>query len=393
MKPIRILSESIDILAEIDNYESMFFVRRWHTIGEIEIRMNRYKKDADKLQRGNLILVGNDLNKVFLIKHREIELDQSGKITENWLIKGWSLKSVIAQRITVPPPHTGYDNKQSNAETVMKHYVNQNIVNPVDGKRRMPQLVIAPNLNRGPSVSWSSRYKNLVEEEAAISLATGLGWDVSLDIHSKKFVFDVKEGRNLIAGQSILPPVIFSPQFESLKSLYYTESELNYKNIAYVAGQGEGVDRRVIELGTDAGLDRHEVFIDARDIPEEDDVEVTDPEGNKITEKVPRTEKEIIADLTNRGQQQMEEFLQEHYLEGQILTNSHFKYGIDYDLGDIVTNQNKEWGVTLDARITEVKEVYEPAGFQLEGTFGDNRPTLIKKIKQELGQISGEVRR
>lgn len=65
MKPIRILSESIDILAEIDNYESMFFIRRWHTIGEIELRMNRYKKDADKLQRGNLILVGNDLNKVF----------------------------------------------------------------------------------------------------------------------------------------------------------------------------------------------------------------------------------------------------------------------------------------------------------------------------------------
>lgn len=328
-----------------------------------------------------------------MIKHREIELDQSGKITENWLIKGWSLKSVIAQRITVPPPHTGYDNKQSNAETVMKHYVNQNTVNPVDGKRRMPQLVIAPNLNRGPSVSWSSRYKNLAEEEAAISLATGLGWDVSLDIHSKKFVFDVMEGRNLIAGQSILPPVIFSPQFESLKSLHYTESELNYKNIAYVAGQGEGVDRRVIELGSDVGLNRHEVFIDARDIPEEDDVEVTDPEGNKTTEKVPRPESEIIADLTDRGQQQMQEFLQEHYLEGQILTNSSFKYGIDYDLGDIVTNQNKEWEVTMDARITEVKEVYEPAGFQLEGTFGNNRPTLIKKIKQELSQISGEVRR
>ncbi|MGG0665548.1 hypothetical protein ABE042_15735 [Viridibacillus arvi] len=59
----------------------------------------------------------------------------------------------------------------------------------------------------------------------------------------------------------------------------------------------------------------------------------------------------------------------------------------------MVTNQNKEWEVTMDARITEVKEVYEPAGFQLEGTFGNNRPTLIKKIKQELGQISGEVRR
>lgn len=176
-------------------------------------------------------------------------------------------------------------------------------------------------------------------------------------------MFDVKGGRILTASQSVLPPVIFSPQFESLKSLHYTESELNYKNIAYVAGQGEGVDRRVIELGDDVGLGRHELFIDARYIPEEDDVEVPNGEGGLTTEKVSRPEKEIIADLTEHGHQQMQEFLQEHYLEGQILTNSPFKYEKDYDLGDIVTNQNKEWGIALDARITEVKEVYEPAGF------------------------------
>lgn len=392
-KPIRILSSSMDILAEIDNYNSMFFIRRFHSIGELELRMNRYKKDADKLQRGNLILIGNDWNKVFIIKHREIELDENGKITENWLVKGLALKSVIAQRITVPPYHTGYDNKQGNAETVMKHYVDRNIIDPVDVKRKIPQLVLAPNLNRGQSVSWSSRYKNLAEEMSDISLATGLGWDVSLDIHNKKWVFDVVEGKNLIANQSINPPVIFSPQFESLKSLHYTESELNYKNIAYVAGQGEGVDRRVIELGIDTGLNRHEVFIDARDVSEEDDVEVTDGEGNTTTEKVPRPEKEIIKDLTDRGNQQLDQLSQEHYLEGQILTNSPFVYQKDYDLGDNVTIQNKEWNITMDARITEIKEIYEESGFNIEGTFGNDIPTLIKKIKQEFAQISGEVRR
>lgn len=56
----------------------------------------------------------------------------------------------------------------------------------MDARRRIPQLVIAPNLNRGQSVSWSSRYKNLAEEMTAISLVSGLGWDVTLDIHNKK---------------------------------------------------------------------------------------------------------------------------------------------------------------------------------------------------------------
>ena len=371
----------MDIVAEIDNYESMFFNRSWHGIGTIELRINRHKQYANTLLKNNLILVGSDLNKVFMIKHREIELDSEGKITENWLIKGYALKSIVTQRITIPPSHTAYDNKSGSAETVMKHYINTNLINPVDGKRRIPQLMIAPDLQRGISITHSSRFKNLAEEISTLSLASGLGWDVTLDIDNKKWVFDVLEGHNLTANQSTLPPVIFSPQFESLKSLQYVQSDLNYKNTAYVAGQGEGIDRRVIEVGNHSAINRHEIFIDARDVAETDDNEQPIPP------------QQIIQSLTDRGQQQLNELLQEEYLEGQILTNSPFKYQIDYDYGDITTIQNLDWGITMDARITDIKESYEESGFNIEATFGNSRPTLIQRIKQELSQISGEVRR
>jgi len=383
-KPIRILSLNMDILAEIDNYESMFFNRSWHGIGAIELRINRYMKYANTLLKDNLILIGTDLNKVFIIKHREIELDENGKITENWLIKGYALKSVVAQRITMPPTHTAYDYKSGSSETIMKHYVNNNLVNPVDSRRKIPQLVIAPDLQRGAHTTYSSRFKNVAEEVSTLSIASGLGWDVTLDIRNKKWVFDVVEGKSLISGQSVNPPVIFSPQFDSLRSLQYTQSEINYKNVAIVAGQGEGVERRVIEVqatGAGTGINRHEVFIDARDVAETDD------------DDQPLPEQVIVQALTDRGKQQLAELIQEEYLEGQILTNSPFVYQKDYDLGDIPTIQNMEWGVTMDARITDIKEIHEVGGFEIEATFGNNRPTLIQKIKQELSQISGEVRR
>lgn len=408
IKPIRILSSDMDILGEIDNYQSLMFSRSWHGIGQLELRINRYKKYADVLQKGNVIYV--DKNKSFLILHREIELDESGKITENWLIKGYALKSIVAQRITMPPPHTAYDNRSGNAETVMKHYINTNIINPVDSRRRIPNLVIAPNLQRGTYISYSSRFKNLAEEMSTLSLSTGLGWDVTLDIANKRWVFDVVEGKDLTADQNINPPVIFSPQFESVKNMQYVQSDLNYKNVGIVAGQGEGVERRVIEVGSFSGLNRHEIFIDARDVEEMDE------------DEQPVPEQQIIQKLTDRGQQQLNELLQEEYLEAQLLTPisrteyerefsylstlqvlesvtkrtrtlSAFNYQLDYNLGDIVTVQNKDWGVTLNARITEVKEIYEENGFGLEATFGNNRPTLIQKIKQELSQMSGEVRR
>lgn len=47
----------------------------------------------------------------------------------------------------------------------------------------------------------------------------------------------------------------------------------------------------------------------------------------------------------------------------------------------------------MDARITHIKEIHEGGGFSIEATFGNNRPTLIQKIKQELSQISGEIRK
>jgi hypothetical protein len=381
MKPIRILTPVLDLLAEIDDYESLLFTRRWHEVGEFELRINRHKRHTELLQRGNLIMLGASRNKVGIIRHREIELDENGKKTENWLIKGIALKGVTAQRITVPPVGDSHDRASGAAETVMKRYVDNHIVNPVDVKRKIDMLVIASDQQRGSQISWESRFKNLADELIEISKASGLGWDVILDFEQKKWIFDVFEGRDLTVNQSVNPPVIFSPQFESLKQLSFVESDYNYKNYGYIAGQGEGEERRVVEVGEAEGLSRIETFIDSRDISEEDE------SGQALPEE------QVIAKLRERGQQKLSEFAQEFFLEGQILTNSPFAYEKDYDLGDIVTIQNREWGVTRDARITEIKEIYEPGGFQIEATFGESRPTLVKKLKQELAQISGEVRK
>jgi hypothetical protein len=381
MKPIRILTPVLDLLAEIDDYESLLFTRRWHEVGEFELRINRHKKHTELLQRGNLIMLDASRNKVGIIRHREIALDEGGKASETWLVKGIALKGVVARRITVPPAGDSHDRANGSAETVMKHYVNNHVVNPVDAKRKIDMVVLASDQQRGSTINWESRFKNLAEELIEISKASGLGWDVILDFQQKKWIFDVFEGRNLTVNQTENPPVIFSPQFESLKQLSFVESDYNYKNYGYIAGQGEGEDRRVVEVGEAEGLSRIETFIDARDISEEDEDQQALPEA------------EIIAKLQQRGQQKLSEFAQEFFLEGQILTNSPFEYEKDYDLGDIVTIQNREWGITRDARITEIKEIYEPGGFQIEATFGESRPTLIKKLKQELAQISGEVRK
>jgi hypothetical protein len=369
LKPIRILTPAIDILAEIDDYESLSFTRRFHEVGAFELRINRHKKHVGLLQKGNLVMLGNQAHKVGVILHREITLTEAGKLSETWLIRGVTLSGVMARRITIPPSGLSHDKITADAESVLINYVNNNVVAPADTSRTIAEVTLATNLNRGASLTWQSRYKNLADELRGISEYSGLGWQISLDFTAKKWQFNVLEGRDLTAGQTVNPPVIFSPDFDAIREQKYADSDLNYRNVGIVAGQGEGELRSIAMVGTATGLSRIETFIDARDV-------------------------EIAADLPSRGEQKLAEFSTEQYLEAEILTHSPFKYEEDYDLGDLVTSQNKGWGVTLDARITEIKEIYEPSsGLKLEAVFGNSRPTLVDKVKQEIEQISGEIRK
>lgn len=367
-KPIRVLSPQMDLLAEIDDYEELTFVRRWHTVGEFELTINSYKQHTDLLQRQHLIMLGADTRKVGMITHREIKVSQKGKAAEQWFVKGITLEGVVGQRVIVPPVAAEHDVASGTAETVMKHYLSRHVIDPDDAARKMEMATLAPDQSRGPLLTWQSRYGNLEEELAKISLLSGLGWGVHLDFSLMRWVFDVYEGRDVTWQQTENPPVIFSVEFDSLKEAHYIDSIAGFRNLAYVGGQGEGVARAIQEVGSTAGLDRFESFIDARDV-------------------------ESDAELIPRGEQALYELRREEKFEAQVLESSPFHYEEDWKLGDIVTVQNRRWGVTLDSRITEVREAYEDSGFKLEVTFGHSAPTLLRRLKQELAQMSAEVRK
>ncbi|MFZ4201022.1 Gp37-like protein [Lysinibacillus sp. NPDC056220] len=61
----------------------------------------------------------------------------------------------------------------------------------------------------------NSRYDSLSEKLTELSELHGLGWNIEVDLKNKRFVFVVKEVRNLIANQMGQPQAIFSTEFEN----------------------------------------------------------------------------------------------------------------------------------------------------------------------------------
>lgn len=148
-------------------------------------------------------------------------------------------------------------------------------------------------------------------------------------------------------------PVIFS---QSLSNIARTDYELNlkgYRNVAYVAGEGEENKRKWYEVYPKeeekkgninaSGWKRSELWIDARDIQSEN------ADGNSITEE--EYEKLI---KQRAGEKFSENTKQETYTGTLTEANKQYTYGSDYDLGDIVTIIDNELGIVLDVQITDV---------------------------------------
>lgn len=353
---LRIISPQFELLGEIDDYESLQFTRRFYKVGEFELHININKAHTESLVENNLILLGSSFNKVGLIMHREINQDDNGN--DELIIKGPTLKGIMSRRLIVPPiSEDGYDSETGAIETILKAFVNNNVVNPADADRKISQVVIAADQQRGKQDAWRSRFEVLSDKLDEIGEYAQMGWDVILDVDNKVLAFDVFQGRNLTTGQDSLPPVIFSTDFDNILTPHFIQSMLNCSNVGYAGGKGEDADRLIQKVGDATGFERLESFLDC-------------------------SSAEDVTELITTGQQKLDELKEIKTFEFSVIPDNTFVYQQDYDLGDFVTAQSRKWNITMDAQIIEVKEIYETDGFKLEVTFGTNIPTILTKIKQ-----------
>ena len=342
---ITIIDREFNFLGQIDEYESFIISKKWHSIGNFELHLNINNTHAEHLQKENVIFTNE--SKAYVILYREID-----SITNNLVVKGLDLKSYLGRWIVFPPSGCANYRVNSNVETIMKEYVQATL-----DRKGITNIIVAENQNRGIQTVYQSRYKNLADELEKLSLASNLSWDIALDLDNKRFIFDVVEGRDVTVSQDTLPPAIFSIEYDNIAEQKLTDSKLDYRNTAIVAGQGEGASRSITVVGDSQGLDSFETFVDARDVENDND-------------------------LSSRGEQKLSETQEILTFDSRVLTDKNLVYEEDFRLGDIVTVQNNQWNITTDRRITEVIEIYESTGFRLDVAFGESLPTILDIVKK-----------
>jgi len=357
MKSIRIFDSDLTFLSEIDAYKSLIFSRKYYTYGDFSIKINRNIKNAEYLVNDNIIMLGSDYSKCGIIKKIEISIDEDGAGSEYVIATGYTLDYLFIQRIIIPKSGSVSDSIDSVAETVIKYYIDMHCINAIDTDRNMSILNLIADANRGVNINWSSRYKNLSDELDSIRYNSKMG--VKLTINGSNIDIDVFEGVDRTEGTA--NPVIFSIEYDNIKTQDYIDSLMDYKNVGYVGGSGEGTLRNIVEVGTETGFDRYEMFIDKRN-------------ANTV-------------DLIDRGGYELAQYPRVLNLEGEILQNGPFKYEDEWNLGDVVVVKNDRWGVKKDARITEITETYQDNVCDIEVIFDDSVTTFTNRISKKLNNI------
>lgn len=367
-------NETFEPIGGINQFTSLMWPDKFNGYATFELSAPATPENKMLLKKGNILWCGGDV----AAKIEIINYDKNEDGEKVFKIKGRTLEQLLTTRIIWGT----YNCVSKSSSTAMYEIVNSQCVNPTALYRKIPFLECAEDEQIGKIISFQKTGGEVYDAIESISKDSDLGFDVLFRPKEKKLIFKVTKGvdRTLTTesgdGSKL---VFFSTELEDIiSSSYYTNNQ-DEKNLAYVAGEGEGISRKYIISGNSAstGFERKELYVDARDTQSV----YKDTDGNEHT---------LLDDdyndlLNDRGIEKLSSCVSIETFEAsmRMVGNIQYVYGVDYYKGDTVTIQDDEIGIKVLAKITEVSENFDDE-YELEITFGYSYPTLIEKIKQRI---------
>lgn len=354
------MDRDFQVLDIVENTESVIWKKCYAEAGEFEIYTAASDEYVDLLQIGRYVIRHDD-DMVGVIEKINMQIDDDGR--DMLLVSGRCAKSLFARRII--------NRQETFSGTVwnrMYWMLYNHAVNPSVAYRQIPNTAIADvdAAIKGSKAETQHTGTNLMTAVVDLVSSNNLGWRVTQD--GEKFVAELIAGTDRTIDQTDRDPVIFADDLDNLISTDYTRDLTNYANVAHIAGEGEGsarvwngIDITGTQSGTFAGLDRYELFVDARELQKK----VTNSETG---EEVTLTDAQYAAQLQARGLEKLQELTSETFT-GEVDAEA-YTYRADYDVGDLVTVRDKH-GITANARIVAVEEIEDGDGYTVTPEFSD----------------------
>lgn len=344
-----ILDTTFNPVGIIDAFKSMIWVDRYQEAGDFELYVPASAKMIDLL-RIDYYIWFNDSDHTMIIEDLELTSDvEQGNFI---IVTGRSLESILGRRIVWKQTIL-----KGNFQDAIEKLLNDNIINPEVSERKIENFRFASTDDEyicNLKIDTQYTGDNIYDVITANCGENNIGFKIVLS-DNNEFVFSLYKGLDRSYGQLINPYVSFSPQLENIINSNFYTSKANLKTVTLVSGEGEGVSRKMTVVGGGSGLERRELFSDARDISSD-------------TETGTLSDADYLKLLESRGLKNLAEYTEKEAFEGEVNTTNLFKYGVDFFIGDVVQIAN-EYGNEGAAYISEMIYSISNDGITVYPTF------------------------
>lgn len=337
----------------IDNATSIIWVTRYNQAGEFELYLPATDELIELFSNDGVIISRDDTQRAMYAE--KMKLTTSAEDGDYLTISGRSIECVLSRRLVPEQTIIQYPS----FVTGLYYLVYNNMIEPSNQMRKIPFVVFNTLPGWQESIDMQITGKDLltVYESVCTSYNTGFKMNFATISGTKKMAIEFYRGVDRTLGQSTNNRVIFSPEFENLGNTEYEVDRTQFCNWVYVAGEGEGNQRKIRQVASilESGLYIVEKWVDARSTSSNDG-EISDSDYKKM--------------LTAEGQAEIEASKIVEAFSGEVLNENAYKYGVDYNLGDKVSVVN-EYGIQGSATITEISEIEDETGYRLVPTLSE----------------------
>lgn len=352
---------TITLEAVCDTFSSLLWDIEYYQCGRFEVYIAANPQNIGIFQTGRIVGRNDDNRHFGIIDSVQIETDAENG--DYLTVSGRFLMCILERRIIHPTLNI---TAQTAYSDIVRNAVTLNAIQ--NDNRRIPGL----SLGTFSGLCWEQKatlqvsYANLMEWIYTICEKIGGTANIRLVKDSGehyKMVLDLSQGTDRSLMQEENPHVVFSDAYSNLLSFSYAADSSITRNSAYIFGQGKGAERKRTTFCVDTEpsyLDRYELYVDADDISETEQVE---------GETLPIPEEKYIELLKTRGSEKL--VLPQTASESEIAAhNTQYQYNKDYFVGDYVTVEHKRFGMMQPKmQLIGMIEGFDRNGRSLTPTF------------------------
>lgn len=376
---INIYDRDLTWLGMLDSVVHLVHRSSWHEIVNSELKVSRQAEYADELLPGRILVVNNQRDKALIIEDITTTLDD-----KHWNITCIPLKAMLNYRICHPNDSGGVGAPNpwlAKYQTqVMMWLVSDNLITQTrDPDRKFWNIAGTVNMLKIEAlksygdiidfkVDWNTGLMgDCVVDIAKMNKTAGsypIGWNIYIPSTWNGYNMDTYQATDRSILQAVRPPVIFSEDFGNIKNATYTYSIKDWRNVCYIQWNNGTTDSNTpvgnTANGATISFNRKEMIYNS---------------SKKTSNEI---QAEGRAELNKRPH--VESFTAEIINNDRTLST----YGVDWFLGDIVTIQSSDLGVSVNAQITQVDETYENGEYTLDGTFGEAKLNFVQLVKNTI---------